>query len=74
MSSYQKLKKEIERLQKVQAELEMELDIVCLDYYSAKSAMIIAGRKRRHEMKKAFAFGIGSGATEGNGIFSLIKS
>ncbi len=73
MSSYQKLKKEIERLQKVQAELEMELDTVCLDYYSVKSAMIIYGRKTRHELKKAMAFGNGAGTTEGNGILSLIK-
>lgn len=73
MSSYQKLKKEIDRLNGEIGRLNSELDTVCLAPGTIQATSIVGSRKIRMDLKKAMAFGIGAGTTEGNGILSLIK-
>jgi hypothetical protein len=72
MTSYQKLKSQIAKLESDMALLNNELDIVCLHPDSLSASIIVAGRKTRQDIKKAMAFGYGAGEVNTSGIINLI--
>jgi hypothetical protein len=73
MTSYQRLKAEIDRLNIEIGRLNRELDTVCLAPDTLQAMAIIGSRKIRMELRKALAFGNGAGSTEGNGLLSAIS-
>jgi len=73
MTSYQRLKAEIDRLNGDIKRLNSELDIVCLAPHTMQSVAIIGSRKIRRDLRKALAYGHGAGSTETNGLLSVIN-
>lgn len=72
MTSYQRLKNEIDRLNGEIGRLNSELDTVCLTPDTLQSVAIIGSRKIQRDLRKALAFGYGSGSTKTNGLLSVI--